>query len=185
MLAETKDQPIAVDAETIRGWMECQEAVLIDVREPMEHAAERIPGARLFPLSALDPRAVPPADGKKLVLLCRTGRRSAEAGQKLLAAGFPEVYHLQGGMTAWKETGCPVEASADAPLDLMRQVQIAAGSLVFLGTVLGATVSPWFLLLSGGVGAGLMFAGATGTCGLAMLLARMPWNRTAAVTCGR
>lgn len=185
MLAETKQQPVAVDPKTIQGWMQCDEAVLIDVREPVEHAAERISGARLVPLSAFDPKTLPPAEGKKLVLLCRTGRRSTEAGQKLLAAGYPEVYHLQGGLTAWKETGCPVEASADAPLDLMRQVQITAGSLVFLGTVLGAAVSPWFLLLSGGVGAGLIFAGATGTCGLAMLLARMPWNRTAAVTCGR
>jgi rhodanese-related sulfurtransferase len=172
-----------VDAAVLQGWLDQGEAVLVDVREPGEHAAERIAGAALAPLSAFDPRAVLPVqDGRRLVLYCRSGNRSSQAGRRLRAAGCAEVYHLRGGLLAWREAGCPVEARAGAGRvpDLMRQVQMTAGSLVLLGTVLGALASPWFLLLSGGVGAGLVYAGATGTCGMAMLLARMPWNRAAA-----
>jgi hypothetical protein len=66
----------------------------------------------------------------------------------------------------------------------MRQVQITAGSLVALGTALGWFVSPWFLILSGFVGCGLMFAGLSGWCGMAMMLGRMPWNRVKAPILG-
>jgi rhodanese-related sulfurtransferase len=171
-----------VDAAALRVWLDRGDAVQVDVREPGEHAAERIEGSVLVPLSGFDPRAVPGSDGRKLVLYCRSGNRSGQAGRQLLRAGFAEVHHLRGGLLAWREAGCPVEASASGSRlpDLLRQVQMTAGSLVLLGTVLGAVVSPWFLLLSGGVGAGLFYAGATGTCGMAMLLARMPWNRTGA-----
>lgn len=168
-----------VEAPVLRSWLERREAVLVDVREPAEHASERIKGSALRPLSTFDPRAVPGSDGRKLVLYCRTGNRSGQAGRRLLADGLAEVHHLRGGLVAWTEAGCPVEARTGARRvpDLMRQVQMTAGSLVLLGTVLGAAVSPWFLLLSGSVGAGLVYAGASGTCGMAMLLARMPWNR--------
>lgn len=171
-----------VEAAALRGWLDRGEALLIDVRESGEHSAERIGGSRLLPLSGLDPRAVPDPAGRRLVLYCRSGNRSGLAARRLLAAGFPEVHHLRGGLLAWQEAGCAVETSGSGPRlpDLMRQVQITSGSLVLLGTGLGAAVSPWFLLLSGFVGAGLVFAGATGTCGMAMLLARLPWNRTGA-----
>lgn len=182
ILRKAQSEAHDVDAAVLRGWLDRGDAVLVDVREPGEHAAERIEGAVLVPLSAFDPRAVPDADGRRLVLYCRSGNRSGQAGRRLLAAGFPEVHHLRGGLLAWREAGCPVEASAGGSRlpDLLRQVQMTAGSLVLLGTVLGAVASPWFLLLSGGVGAGLVYAGASGTCGMAMLLARMPWNRTGA-----
>lgn len=178
-----------VEAPVLRSWLDRGEALLVDVREPGEHASERVPGSLLMPLSAFDPEALPRLDGRKLVLYCRSGNRSAQAGQKLLAAGWDEALHLRGGLLAWRDLGCPVEAGGGRRVpDLMRQVQMTAGSLVVLGTVLGALVSPWFLILSGFVGAGLVFAGATGTCGMALLLARLPWNRAgapAAATCSR
>jgi rhodanese-related sulfurtransferase len=180
-----------VDAPTLKGWMERGEVVLIDVRESAEFAAERIPGARLVPLSTFAPAQVRVEAGKKLVLHCVMGARSAQAGQKLLAAGFGEVYNLREGMRAWKEAGYAIEGSAQkapsprrwpgklASLGLPQQVQIVAGSLVLLSTILGALVSVWFLWLSGVVGAGLLYAGITSTCGLTMLLARLPYNRRA------
>ena len=171
-----------VDAPTLKGWMERGEAVLIDVREPAEHAAERIPGARLVPLSTFAPAQVTVEPGKKLVLHCVMGARSAQAGQKLLAAGFVEVYNLRQGIQAWKEAGYAIERSEQserAPISLPRQVQIVAGALVLIGTILGAAASPWFLLLSGVVGAGLLYAGITNTSSLARLLARLPYNRRA------
>lgn len=87
-----------VDAAVLRGWLDRREAVLVDVREPGEHAAERIEGSVPVPLSAFDPRAVPGSDGRKLVLYCRSGNRSGQAGRRLLMAGFAEVHHLRGGL---------------------------------------------------------------------------------------
>jgi rhodanese-related sulfurtransferase len=84
---------------------------------------------------------------------------------------------LEGGLPSWQRTGLPLHVSKGAPLPLMRQVQIAAGSLVLLGLALSQTVAPAWILLSWGVGAGLVFAGVSGFCGMARLLAVMPWNR--------
>jgi rhodanese-related sulfurtransferase len=166
-----------VEATTLKAWMERGEAVLVDVREPPEHAAEHIPGSRLLPLSTFDPARVPQETGKKVVLHCVMGARSAQAGQKLLDAGFTTVYNFRGGVQAWKDAGYTTARDQRAPISLQRQVQIVSGSLILLGTVLGAAVSPWFLLLSGGVGAGLVYAGVSDTCGMAMLLAQLPYNR--------
>jgi rhodanese-related sulfurtransferase len=158
-------------------WMEQEEAILIDVREPPEYATEHIPGARLLPLSTFDPTRVPQEAGKKVVLHCVMGMRSAQAGQKLLDAGFTSIYNFRGGIQAWKDAGYTTAQGQRKPLSLQRQGQIVSGSLVLLGTILGAVASPWFLLLSGVVGAGLVYAGVSGTCGMAMLLAQLPYNQ--------
>ena len=89
------------------------------------------------------------------------------------------AYLLDGGMEAWKQAGLPVVRDHSQPLELQRQVHIAAGSLIILGALLGATVSPWFYGLCALVGAGLVFAGVSGFCGMAVLLAKMPWNQKA------
>jgi rhodanese-related sulfurtransferase len=166
-----------VEVSTLKAWMERGEAILIDVREPPEYATEHIPGARLLPLSTFDPARVPQEAGKKVVLHCVMGMRSAQAGQKLLDAGYMTVYNFCGGVQAWKEAGYATAQSQRTPLSIPRQVQIVSGSLVLLGTILGAVVSPWFLLLSGIVGADLVYAGMSDTCGMAMLLAQLPYNR--------
>lgn len=154
-------------------------ATLIDVREADEHARARIPGARNVPLSRMDEAALP-ASGL-LLFHCRSGARtSAHAARLADKAGGCEAFLVEGGLDAWSRAGLPVTEDRRQPLELMRQVQIAAGGMVVLGAVLGALVSPWFHALSGGVGAGLVFAGVTGTCGLARLLRVMPWNRAPA-----
>jgi rhodanese-related sulfurtransferase len=168
-----------IDALILKQWIDKGEVLLIDVREPTEYAAEHISGAKLMPLSSFDPANLPQESGKKLVLQCQSSNRSAQAAQKMLNAGFDQVIHLQGGLSAWKAAGFPTEVNKKAPISMFRQVQIAAGSLVFLGTTLGVLVSPWFLILSGFVGAGLVFAGVTNTCAMAMLLAKLPYNRPA------
>src|SRR5215510_13719459 len=166
-----------VEATTLKMWLERGEALLIDVRELPEYTAEHIPDAQLLPLSTFDPVRVPQEAGKKVVLHCVMGMRSAQAGQKLLDAGFTSVYNFRGGVQAWKDAGYATTGGQRAPLSLQRQVQIVSGSLVFLGTVLGVIASPWFLLLSGGVGLGLLYAGLSGTCGMATLLAHLPYNQ--------
>jgi rhodanese-related sulfurtransferase len=172
-----RDRLKTIDPASLRKLLDQQAVNLVDVREPSEHAGEKIPGSILLPLSKFDPDRVPFDANKLTVLYCRTGNRSAQAAQKLFAAGIDEVTHLEGGMSAWVQAGYPTQVNKNAPISLMRQVQIVAGSLVVIGTVLGAFVSPWFLLLSGFVGSGLVFAGITNTCALGMLLAKMPWNQ--------
>lgn len=166
-----------VDAHTLKQALDQKTVLLIDVREPGEFAGEHIPDAVLVPLSQFDPNKIPQQQEQALVLYCRTGNRSAIAAQKLLNAGFEPVTHLSNGLTAWIEAGYPTVVNRNAPISLMRQVQIVAGGLVLMGTLLGAFVAPGFLLLSGFVGAGLMFAGITDTCMLAMLLAKLPYNQ--------
>jgi rhodanese-related sulfurtransferase len=116
-----------------------------------------------------------------LVFHCRSGARTAgNAGRLAAASEGCEAFILEGGLEAWKKAGLPVSIDRRQPIELMRQVQIAAGSLVLLGIVLGALVAPGFYALSAFVGAGLLFAGLSGFCGMARLLAVMPWNRRAA-----
>ncbi|BDA68153.1 Rhodanese-like protein [Calothrix sp. PCC 7716] len=168
-----------VDTHTLKQLLEQQAVTLIDVCEPGEYAQEHIPGAILVPLSNFEAPKIP-QDGST-VLYCRSGNRSTMAAQKLFDAGFAKVTHLEGGMGAWKQAGYPTEINQNAPISLMRQVQIVAGSIVLTGTVLGAFVSPWFLVISGFVGAGLMFAGITDSCLLGMLLAKLPYNQRSSV----
>jgi hypothetical protein len=120
---------------------------------------------------------MPDAGGKKVVLHCQAGVASAKAGEKLLAGGWAEVTHLAGGLNAWKQAGLLIEVDRTEPIDIMRQVFITAGSLMLVGLLLGWLLSPWWLLLSAFVAAGMVFSGVTGTCGMAALLAKMPWNQ--------
>jgi len=155
---------------------------LIDVRTPVEHAEVHIDGARLVPLDALNPREfATPCEGEPLYVICRSGSRAAKACEKLRAAGLDNVCSVEGGILAWEKAGLPVVRNRKV-ISLERQVRIAAGMLVVLGILIGSLVHPGFLALSAFVGAGLVFAGVTDTCGMGLLLAKMPWNRQG--TCG-
>lgn len=171
-----------IKPEDLKRKLDSGEAILILVRESDEHAREHILGARLAPISAMDTHDFDRARGKAAVFHCRSGMRTQANAAKLLARGFEDAYYLDGGLEAWKAAGLPVHANTKAPLDIMRQVQIAAGLLILAGVALGWFVNPAFYALSALVGAGLTFAGATGWCGMAMLLKVMPWNRTAFAT---
>jgi rhodanese-related sulfurtransferase len=158
-------------------------AVLVDIRERDEFARERIGGARHHAMSILDQDHPAKPGDEVLIFHCKSGNRTSQAASRI-ADGTPphiETYVLEGGIDAWKKAGLPVTFNPKAPIPVMRQVQIVAGGLVVIGAVLGATVSPGFYLLSAFVGAGLVFAGATGFCGMARVLEVMPWNRRAAV----
>ncbi len=152
-------------------------ARLIDIRGTDEHARERIPGATNVPLDRIGDL---PRDGRPVVFHCKSGMRTA-ANAALLgaAAGGAPAYILEGGIDAWRQAGQPMHADRSQPLEIMRQVQITAGALVLTGVLLGTFVAPGFFGLSAFVGAGLMFAGVTGWCGMANLLRVMPWNRRA------
>ncbi|MGV3553653.1 MAG: rhodanese family protein [Croceibacterium sp.] len=150
-------------------------ARLVDIRNPDEFARARVPGAENRPVDRLT-RVHGEAP---VIFLCRSGMRTA-ANADRLAACCGEGYLLEGGLEGWRQAGLPVEEDRKAPLEIMRQVQITAGSLVLIGVLLGFLVAPAWFGLSAFVGAGLVFAGTTGWCGMANLLALMPWNRRAA-----
>jgi len=160
--------------------------LLLDVRTPAEFEEAHIKGSVLHPLSNLDPGAVEKlrSSGTPCVLVCRSGNRAKQAAQKLADAGHIELQVLEGGVAAWELTGLPLERGQQT-MSLERQVRIAAGALVFIGSALAWLVSPAFIALPAFVGAGLVFAGITDTCAMGMLIARMPWNqRSGAGSCG-
>lgn len=160
-----------------------QARYLIDVRSPAEYRAGHVIGARNVPLDTLAPEALAEQlrseglqDGDAIFILCQTGNRARTAAEQLQRV-LPRVTVVEGGTEACQACGLPVERSEGRQvISLQRQVQISAGSLILLGMALGTWVAPAWYGLSAFVGAGLVFAGLSGTCGMALLLARMPWN---------
>jgi len=150
-------------------------ATLVDIRGPDEHAREHIAGALHVPLDRLED--LPKVEGP-IIFHCKSGMRT-QANEAALraAAGFTPCHILEGGLEGWRSAGLPTRLDRKQPLEIMRQVQLAAGGLVLLGVLLGFLITPALFGLSAFVGAGLMMAGATGWCGMAKLLQAMPWNR--------
>lgn len=154
-----------------------KEVILVDVREPVEHKTEAIEGAHLIPLADISQRTLP-SKTKPIVFHCQAGKRSEAACKKLLAkTPNLEIYSLEGGIAAWKNAGLPVKIAQCNVWSLQRQVLFVAGLFAFIGFALGYYYNPAFHLLSAFVALGLIFAGVTGKCGMALLLAKMPWNK--------
>lgn len=163
--------------QQVRERIDLGRAVLVDIREPDEFARSHIKGAQSQPLSVWEKAHLSVDPDADVIFTCLSGMRTAGACDRLAARVTGDAYILDGGLNAWEKAGLPVETNADAPLEIMRQVQIAAGSLVLIGVLLGFFVAPAWFGLSAFVGAGLTFAGVTGFCGMARLLMLMPWNR--------
>jgi rhodanese-related sulfurtransferase len=172
---------IALKPEYVEERVRQGHALLIDIREDDEFARRHVPGALSRPLSRFDAVALPEMDGTDVIFTCRSGMRTSAHAARLAAPVGGTAYVLEGGLDAWARAGLPVEANRKAPLEMMRQVQIVAGSLVLAGVLLGWLISPYFFGLAAFVGAGLTFAGISGFCGMAKLLAFLPWNRPVTV----
>ncbi len=157
---------------------------LIDVRTPAEFQQVHVEFARNVPLSDLDPaqivRTRNGSANEPLYVICQAGGRGQQACERFAKAGFPNVVNIEGGTAACETAGLPLVRGKKV-MSLERQVRITAGSLVLVGVALGSLVHPYLYGLSAFIGAGLVFAGLTDTCGMGMMLAKMPWNtRTAA-----
>lgn len=161
-----------------------RKVALIDVRTPAEHGEIHIEGSHLMPLDRLDADAAKriATASEECVLVCRSGKRATTAHEKLAAAGCDKLKVLEGGVTAWDQAGLPVNRGRKV-MSLERQVRVGAGLMVLLGVILGTWVHAGFYGLSAFVGAGLVFAGITDWCGMAMVLAKMPWNQRSGVQC--
>lgn len=150
---------------------------VIDVRTPAEYASVHVDGASLRPLDELDAGTIATSNaGQPVYILCQSGKRAAMAAQRLADAGLAHPVIIEGGTLAAIEAQVPV-TRGKGMISIERQVRIAAGSLVVIGTLLGLFVHRGFFGLPAFVGAGLVFAGATDTCGMGLLLTKCPWNR--------
>ena len=151
---------------------------VIDVRSPAEYRAEHVIGAELHPLDQFHAKdfCLQNDPGDPVYLLCKSGARASMAAQKLAAEGHQRVFVVEGGTDAAKNAGVEIVYGTGS-ISIERQVRIAAGSLVCLGVILGLSIHTGFLSISAFVGAGLVFAGITDTCGMGVILAKMPWNR--------
>ena len=151
---------------------------VIDVRTPAEYRSVHVRGVELMPLDTLNPEAFVASHSPEapVYILCQSGKRATIAAQRLCAAGAQQVFVVEGGTDAAVAAGLDCELGKSA-ISIERQVRIAAGLLVFFGTTAGFLVNPAFLAVPAFVGAGLAFAGISDTCGMGMMLSKMPWNR--------
>ncbi|MCJ0874806.1 rhodanese-like domain-containing protein [Streptomyces sp. AP-93] len=155
---------------------------IVDVRTPGEYASGHLPGALNIPLDRIG-RSLPElrraAEEQELLLVCASGTRSENAARTLAGHGIAAT-SLTGGTTSWAAHGHPLDYPDQGPRRVWameRQVRFTAGALVLLGLFLGLLVHPAFALLSAGVAAGLVFSALTDTCGMAVVLGRLPFNR--------
>jgi rhodanese-related sulfurtransferase len=165
--------------------------VILDVRTPMEHAEKRMGLAHEHvPLDELDPAQFMNSLGlgadAEICILCRSGKRAAQAAGKFTAAGYSNVKVVEGGITACENCGHDIKghepnntsgcAIGKFPVSLERQVRIVAGAVTALGALLGLFVHPLYSIIPLFVGGGLVFAGVTDRCGMALILTKAPWN---------
>lgn len=149
----------------------------VNVCTPAEYKEKTIPGTRNVPLDEIDQHIDEFREKKRIYIHCRSGKRGARAIERLSALGLSaELINVEGGLLAWDEAGFPTDSQTNR-LPIMRQTFIAAGALILLGYALSLMFHPSFIFVSVFVGVGLLFAGATGHCGMSYVLARMPWNR--------
>ena len=149
----------------------------IDVRSATEFASGHIPGAINVPLDEIEKRTADLSPDKPLLLVCQTGQRARIAADLLRPCRY-DVRILEGGTKAWQDAKLPIVASVKARWSLERQTRLGAGLLVLTSTILAIAVSPYWLLMTGFVGAGLTFAGSTDICLMGMVLGKLPWNRS-------
>jgi len=167
----------SIDPTTLQQWLAQGSAMLVDVREPAEYRAGHIAQAHHIPLARIDATRLPGSDGP-IVVHCLKGARGASACEKLLRQNPNlEIYNLEGGIDAWSAAGLPIKGEGGFALPLDRQVQLTIGVILLVAAALTFFINPLFILVSVVMGMGLTFAGATGFCGLARVMARAPWNQ--------
>ena len=150
--------------------------MLVDVRTPSEFRSQHVHGSINLPLESFKADKLPFKHKTAIHVICQSGGRSAKFCDKLQDNGYLSVYELDGGVDAWKASGMEL-VNGEKSMSLERQVRIAAGTMVIIGVAFGAAVAPAWYALSGFIGAGLVFAGLTDTCGMGMALSKMPWNQ--------
>ena len=151
--------------------------LIIDIRSSMEYAAEHIPGSLNIPLEKISSTDFSPWKDKSILFHCKAGMRTERAKEILCQVGARSLHCLPGGIEQWKHCGLATEKNKNAPIDIIRQVHITAGSLILISLILSFWLSAYFFIFTAFIGAGLLFAGLTGFCGMARILMCLPWNK--------
>jgi len=156
-----------------------QGAILVDIRDRTDYLREHIPQAISLPLTEITTGKTVEGSGQQPVIFhCQAGMRTTNSADELMrTVTSGNVFLMSGGINAWKGAALPTVEDKKQPLPIIRQVHITAGSLILLGVIAGYAVDSRLFLLSGFIGAGLIFSGVSGFCGMASLLQKMPWNR--------
>jgi rhodanese-related sulfurtransferase len=152
-------------------------AVIIDIRNPNEHAKEHICNSINIPLEQLKQTDPNQWQDQIVIFHCKSGTRTKNAESIINRFNTRQSYCLSGGIEQWKKCGLKIEVNSAAPLDIMRQVQITIGILILLSVILAYFVSGYFIILTLIAGCGLLLAGITGQCLLAKLLMSLPYNK--------
>jgi len=150
----------------------------IDVRSASEYATGHLPGAVNMPMEEIEARRDDLSANVPIVLVCQSGNR-ARLVAGLLEPSRDDVAVLEGGTRAWIRAGLPVVVSARTRWSMERQVRLGAGLLVTSGILLARVANSYWLYLALIAGLGLLFAGLTDFCPMAVLFAKLPWNRVA------
>jgi len=167
-----------IDSATLKQWLDLNKVVVIDVREPGEHKTQKIYGSYNTPLGQVSIDSLPELQDKKVVIHCHSGRRSSMACESLLKQDPNiELYELEGGISSWVAKNLPTESLGKKVIPIDRQVQVVVGVLLIIFAVLSLLVNSNFVILVLLIGCGLLFAGFSGSCMMAVLLAKMPWNK--------
>lgn len=167
-----------ITPQDVRKLQHSEDALLLDVRTPAEirqselEACTCVPHEKVSSCPDLDQL---PRD-REIIIICASGKRATMAAEALEGKGFTHLSVMEGGVNQWKSEGLPVKEGKGV-MSLERQVRIAAGALVASGAALAWFVNPTWVILPGFVGCGLVFAGITDTCGMGMMIAKMPWNK--------
>lgn len=166
-----------IDALQVKRWLDSEDAILIDVREPAEFSTNHIQGATLLPLGKITSSDLPQTE-QKVVIYCQKGARGNSACVKVTDQDESvTVYNLMGGIEAWQNAGFDTQIGESSTLPLDRQVQLTIGGFVLLGSIATFAIDSAFIVIPALFGAGLLFSGATGKCNLAMIMAKLPWNK--------
>lgn len=175
-----------ITASAAKEFLDQSKAILIDVREPNECKEQSIKGSISMPLSTFSQDAfdelIERNIDKKIIIHCKAGGRSNSVCQKVIQFNPKlEVYNLHGGIMACEKVGFDIAAEpsccAAKKMTIMQQTQLSIGVCVLMGALLGYIFSPFFLIIPAFFGAGLIWAGISGTCNLSLILAKMPWNK--------
>ncbi len=180
----TKTNVKTIDPLEVRSLIDAgYQLNLIDVRTPVEFREVHAVGARNIPLDELNAEDLVrdrEEDAEPFYFICRSDSRGKKACEAMIAAGCPDAVNVAGGTIAWDDLGLPVVRGAKA-MSLERQVRIVAGTIVFTSVAISWLFQqPLIAGVAAFIGAGLVFAGVTDTCGMAMVIAKMPWNKVPA-----
>ncbi|WP_371193927.1 rhodanese-like domain-containing protein [Glaciecola sp. SC05] len=166
-----------VTAQQAKQILEAENAILIDVREPAEHASKHIPQSLLHPVGKISDADIKDKQ-QTLMIYCQKGMRGKKACEKLTSENAElKVFNIIGGIEAWESAGLTTQSTGAKLMPLDRQVQVSIGVLLVVFSLLSLFVSNSFGWATAFIGVGLFIAGSTGFCGLGRIIAMMPWNQ--------